>query len=163
MKATLSDEVAVVCMTNQICAGWGELASRDTNEELEEPQEIQCYKAEAAIEPQINTNVESFLLVFLFVFINCFVSRDHRQITLIMLNRFSLLRKTPHPLFLMYNIKLDTCQFYIVFPVSKVLLIKSFCLVLLKLLHQKISFFTTFFNVIKHCLKKVQTPHPLNG
>ena len=34
---------------------WGELASRDTNEELEESQEIQCYKAEAAIEPQINT------------------------------------------------------------------------------------------------------------
>ena len=36
---------------------WGELASRDTNhnEEMEEPQEIQCYKAEASIEPQINT------------------------------------------------------------------------------------------------------------
>ena len=43
---------------------WGELASGDANEELEEPLEIQCYKAEAAIELQINTNVESFLLVF---------------------------------------------------------------------------------------------------
>ena len=61
------------CLHNQLDLCWGELASRDTNEELEEPQEIQCYKAEAAIEPQINTNVESFLLVFLFVFINCFV------------------------------------------------------------------------------------------
>ena len=41
MKAILSD-VAVICTTNEICAGWGELAS-DTNKELEEPQEIQCY------------------------------------------------------------------------------------------------------------------------
>ena len=64
MKATLSN-VAVVCMTNLICPAWEELASWDTNEELEEPQEIQCYKAQAAIEPQINTNVESFLLMFL--------------------------------------------------------------------------------------------------
>ena len=77
------------------------------NEELEEPQEIKCYKAEAAIEPQINTNVESLLLVFLFVFINCFVPRDHRQITFVALNRFCLLRKAFHPLFLMDNIKLD--------------------------------------------------------
>ena len=106
MKATLSD-VAVVCTTNQICAGRGELASRDTNVELEEPQEIQCYKAEATIEPQINTNIESFLLVFSFVFVNCFVPRDHRQINFVMLNRLILLRKTSHPLFLMDNIKLD--------------------------------------------------------
>ena len=90
-----------------MCAGWGELASRGTDEELEEPQEIQCYKAEAAVEPQIKINVESFLLVFLFVFINCFVPRDHEQITSVMLNRFSLLCKTSHPLFLMDNIKLD--------------------------------------------------------
>ena len=65
---------------------WEELDSRDTNEELEEPQEIQCYKAEAAIEPQINTNIESFLLVFLFAFIKCFVPRDNQQITFVMLN-----------------------------------------------------------------------------
>ena len=96
MKATLSD-VAVGCTTNQICAGRGELASRDTNEELEEPQEIQCYKAEATIEPQINTNIQSFLLMFSFVFINCFVPKDHRQITFVMLNRFSLLRRTSRP------------------------------------------------------------------
>ena len=67
------------CLHNQLDLCWGELASRDTNEELEEPQEIQCYKAEAAIEPQINTNIKSFLLVFLFAFINCFVPRDYRQ------------------------------------------------------------------------------------
>ena len=30
---------------NEICAGEN-IASRDTNEELEEPQEILCYKAE---------------------------------------------------------------------------------------------------------------------
>ena len=60
-------------MRNKICAG-EKFASRDTNEELEEPQ---CYKAQAAVKPQINTNVESFLLVFLFAFINCFVPRDH--------------------------------------------------------------------------------------
>ena len=108
MKATLSEQDVDVCRTNYICAGRGELASRGTNEELEEPQKIQCYKAEpeAAIEPQINTN-ESFLLVLLFVFINCFVPRDHRQITFVMLNRFGLLCKTSHPLFLMDNIKLD--------------------------------------------------------
>ena len=38
------------------------LTPRDTKKEREEPQEIQCYKAEAAIKPQINTHVESFLL-----------------------------------------------------------------------------------------------------
>ena len=54
---------------------WGELASRDTNEELEEPQEIQCYKAETAIKPQIKTNVDNFLLVFLFVFMIYFVHK----------------------------------------------------------------------------------------
>ena len=52
------------CLHDQLDLCWGELASRDTNEELEEPQEIQCYKAEAAIEPQINTNVESFYWCF---------------------------------------------------------------------------------------------------
>ena len=66
------------------------------------------YKADAAIEPQTNINVDSFLLVFLFVFIISFVPpRDHRQTTLVTLNRFCLLKKTSHPLFLMDNIKLD--------------------------------------------------------
>ena len=69
----------VFCTRNEICGGEN-LASRDTNEELEEPQEIQCYKIEAAIKPKINTNVENCLLVFLFVFISCFVPRDHWQI-----------------------------------------------------------------------------------
>ena len=55
----------------------------------------------------MNTNVESFLLVFLFTLINCFVPRDHQQTTFIMLNRFFLLSKTPHPPFLTDNIKLD--------------------------------------------------------
>ena len=63
--------------TTYLC--WGELDSRDTNEELEEPQEkIQSYKAEAATEPQINTYLERFLLVFLFVLINCSVPTDHQ-------------------------------------------------------------------------------------
>ena len=114
MKAPLSKRASWLCFLHKkwhLC--WGELAwcnhgqARDINEELEEPQEIQCYKAEATIKPQINTNVESFLLVFLFVFINCFVPRDHWQITFVMLDRFCLLRKTSHPLFLMDNIKLD--------------------------------------------------------
>ena len=39
------------CLHDQLDLYLGELASRDTNEELEGPQEIQCYKAEAAIEP----------------------------------------------------------------------------------------------------------------
>ena len=94
------------CLHNQLDLCWGELASRDTNKELEEPQEIQCYIAETAIEPQINTNLESLLSVFLFVFINCFVPRDHWQITLVMLNKFSLLLKTSHLLFLIENINL---------------------------------------------------------
>ena len=38
----------------------GELALQGTKEELQELQKIQCYKVEAAIDPQINTNVESF-------------------------------------------------------------------------------------------------------
>ena len=50
-KQHWTSDVAAVCMVNYICAGQGELASRVTNEELEEPQEIQCYKAETAIEP----------------------------------------------------------------------------------------------------------------
>ena len=54
------------CLHDQLDLCKGKLASRDTSEELQEPQEIQCcYKAEVAIEPQINTNVGSFLLVFL--------------------------------------------------------------------------------------------------
>ena len=91
-----STEQRSCCLHNQLGLCRGELPSRDTNEELEEPQEIQCYKAEAAIEPQINNN-----------FINCFVPKDHRQITFVTLNRFCLLRKTSQPLFLMDNIKLD--------------------------------------------------------
>ena len=98
------------CLLNQLDLCWRELTSRDTNKELEEPQEIQCYIAETAIEPQINTNNESFLLVFLFVFINCFVPRGHCQITSVMLNKFSLLLKTSHPLFLVDNIKLGGIQ-----------------------------------------------------
>ena len=102
-----STERRSCCLHDQLDLCWAELASRDTNEELEEPQETQGYKAEAAIEPQINTNVASFLLVFLIVFINCFVARDHRKITFVTLNRFCLLSKTYHLLFLMDNIKLD--------------------------------------------------------
>ena len=64
MKAALSD-AAVVWTINFLDLFWGDLAW-DTNEKPQEPQEIECYKVEAAIEPQINTNVESFLLVFLF-------------------------------------------------------------------------------------------------
>ena len=108
MKAAQSKQATWLCCLHEqrdLC--WGELALRDTNEKLEESQEIKCHKAEAAIEPQINTNLESFLLVFLFVFINCFVPRDQWQITFVMLKIFCLLRKTSHLLFLMDNIKLD--------------------------------------------------------
>ena len=93
---------------DQLDICWGKLASRGISEELQEQQEIlRCYKTEAAIEPQINTNVESFLLVFLFVFIKFFLTRDHQQITFVKTSRFFLLSKTSHPLFLMDNIKLD--------------------------------------------------------
>ena len=112
MKAALSKRVTWLCYLRQqrdFC--WGELASSDANEELEEPHEIQCYKAKAAIELQINTNVESFLLVILFVLVNYFVPLyfDHWQITFVMVNRFPQLHKTcqHQPQFLMDNIKLD--------------------------------------------------------
>ena len=55
------------------------------------------------------------------------VLRDCRQITFVTLNGFCQLTKTPTPLFLMDNIKMDrilTKIFYIVFQVLKVLLIK---------------------------------------
>ena len=71
---------------------------------MKRPQEIKCYKAEAVIEPQIDTNVESFLLVFLST---ALYQGDHRQINLVTLNRFCLLHKTFHPLYLIDNIKLD--------------------------------------------------------
>ena len=60
MEATLSKQCSC-WLHDQLDLCWWELASRGTNEELEEQQEIQCYKAEAAIEPKINTNVENFL------------------------------------------------------------------------------------------------------
>ena len=64
---------------------WIDLAPRDTSEEpwrMQEPQEIECFNKEAVFKPQINFNIESFLLAFLFVFTNYFVSWDHRQTTL---------------------------------------------------------------------------------
>ena len=93
---------------DQLDICWGKLASRGISKELQEQQEIlRCYKTEAAIEPQINTNVESFLLVFLFVFIKCFLTRDQQQITFVKTSRFFVLSKTSHPQFLLDNIKLD--------------------------------------------------------
>ena len=59
-KAALSD-VAVVWTINFLDLCWGDLASRNNSEKPQELQEIKCYKAEARIEPQINTNVENFL------------------------------------------------------------------------------------------------------
>ena len=75
-------------------------------------------EAKAAIEPQINTNVKSFLII-----------RNRQQINFVTLNRFCLLRKTSHPLFLMDNIKLGGIPSKIklilifVFQVLKVFLI----------------------------------------
>ena len=60
-----STERRSCCLHDQLDLCCRELASRDTNEELEEPQEIQCYKVEAAKEPQVNTNVGSFIGVFI--------------------------------------------------------------------------------------------------
>ena len=87
MKAAASG-VAIVWTINFLDLCGGDLESRDTSEKPQELQEIKCYKAEAPIEPQINTNVENFLLVFLFIFINCFVIRDHWQTTFITLDFF---------------------------------------------------------------------------
>ena len=159
------------CFHNQLDLCWGELASIDTNGELE-----------AGIEPQINTNVESFLLVFLFIFINCFAQRNHREITFLMLNRFCLLRKTFHSQFLMNNIKLDGIPskikwkiFYIVFQGTSY---KKLFLVLLTYMSLYISrylFLQLFFKFIQQCLKNnfchkfsvfnrfTETPHPPNG
>ena len=67
MKAALSN-VAVIWTINFLDLCWGHLASRDTSREPQELQKIKCYKVEAPTELQINTNVENFLLVFLFCF-----------------------------------------------------------------------------------------------
>ena len=110
MKVALTKRaIWLCCLHEQQDLCWGELCSRDTNEELGVPKEIQCYKArkKQQLSHRFETNVESFLLVFLFVLINCFVPRYHWQTTFIMLNRFCLLRKTSHPLLLIGNIKLD--------------------------------------------------------
>ena len=56
------DESSTELRSCDFCCG--DLASRDTSEEPQELQEIECYKVEAAIEPQFNTNVYTFLLVF---------------------------------------------------------------------------------------------------
>ena len=65
MKAAQSKQATwLYCLHEQRDLCRGELALRDTNEKLEESPEIKCYKAEAAIEPQINTNVESFCWCF---------------------------------------------------------------------------------------------------
>ena len=107
MNAALSN-VAVSWTITFLDLCWGDLSSRGTRGEL---QEIECYKAEATIKPQLNTNVESFLFIFssffFFFFINCFVPSDHRQTTFMSLNKFFSLSKTIHPLFLTDNIKLD--------------------------------------------------------
>ena len=72
------------------------------------PKKFNVIKQEQQLSHKLTLmHVESFLLVFLFVFINCLVPRDHQQIAFVMLNRFCLLRKTSHPLFLMDYIKLD--------------------------------------------------------
>ena len=84
-------------------------------------------------------------------------TRDHWQIIFVMLNRFCRLRKTSHSLFLMDNIQLDGIPSKIKWKLhaSFTLYFKSsyryfflkvlFCLVALhELLHQQISFFTTF-------------------
>ena len=95
------------------------------------------------------------------------VLRDCRQITFVTLNGFCQLTKTPTPLFLMDNIKMDrilTKIFYIVFQVLKVLLIKIckiqsldllFLVVFISFYISRYLFsqvFRTSFNII--CLKK---------
>ena len=63
MKAALS-VVPIVWTINFLDLCWGDLASREASEEPQKLQWIKWYKAEAPIEPQINTNVYNFLLVF---------------------------------------------------------------------------------------------------
>ena len=104
--------------------------------------------------------------MLLFGFISCFVPGDHWEITFVIRNRFCLLHKTSHSLFNgQYQAWWNTNQKYMKLHASftsylkyyrKVLVIKSsFCLVVLdELLHQQISFFTSFFNFIWYCLKK---------
>ena len=61
------DESSTELRSCDFCCG--DLASRDTSEEPQELQEIECYKVEAAIEPQFNTNVYTFLFsTFLYFF-----------------------------------------------------------------------------------------------
>ena len=64
MKATLSERRSS-CLHDQLDLCWGELASRDTNEELEEPQEIQYYKAKAAMSHKLTLISEFFIGVFI--------------------------------------------------------------------------------------------------
>ena len=120
--------------------------------------------------------------------------RDHQKITSIRLNRFCMLNKPPQPpvrnrqcqtrWYTNQNQVKNTCPFYIVFKVLKVLLIKIyktqppailFLFVSNQLFHQEISFFIIFQIFNQHYLKKdfhhifsffnkfTPTPHPLNS
>ena len=87
---------------------------------------------------------------------------DCRQITFVTLNRFCLLsKKTPPPVLLTDNLKMDriqikiTCPFYIVFQALKVCLIKIHKSTSFNITSKKI-FVAIFFNGF------TQNPHPLN-
>ena len=125
MKAVLSN-VADVWTINFLDLSQRNLASvRDHCEEPRKLQEIECYKAEAAIE----------LIICVFVLINCFVSRDHQQTIFVTHNRLCPLSKSPHSLFLTDNIDLHGipiktewkmhAYFTLYFQVRKVHLITS--------------------------------------
>ena len=99
-----------------------------------------------------------FLMV-LFVFINCFVPRDHQQITFVMLNRFCLLCETSHPLLTMeisslmeYKAKLNEKYMPVLHCISSLkgtsykIFFLSCCFI--QVLNKPISFFTSFLNFI---------------
>ena len=80
-----------------------------------------------------------------------------------MLNGFCLLSKScVTPMFLTDNIKLDGVPFLLCISISKGTFIRYshqyfsylYFFVLHQLLHQQISLFTTFYNLIQHYLKK---------
>ena len=77
---------------------WGDLASRDTSEGPQEPQEIECYKAEAAIEPQNNNNVDSSFYWGFYLFLSTALYKgiiDKQPLSCSTDNRFVPLSKKP--------------------------------------------------------------------
>ena len=92
MKARPSD-VAVVCMIKQFC-----VAENYSQEKLvkncKNRKKFNFTKRKQQLSQKLTLMKRNFFIGVLFVFSNCFVRRDHRQITFVTLTRFCSLNKT---------------------------------------------------------------------